>query len=47
MSTKNTVILAALLAIAVGVDIIMFETYGTVFVLKKMMDLIEYLAFWR
>lgn len=47
MTNRLAIILGVLILLAVGVDIARNDSAGLVFVLRKLLDLIEYLAFWR
>lgn len=47
MTNRIALILAVLLIGAVAVDVSLFGTEHLIFLSKKMLDLIEWLAFWR
>ncbi|MBQ0803690.1 MULTISPECIES: hypothetical protein [unclassified Sulfitobacter] len=47
MNTPITLVLAALLTIGLVVDTFYFGTEHLIFLTKKFMDLIEWVAFWR
>ncbi|WP_093031329.1 hypothetical protein [Roseovarius azorensis] len=47
MSNRIAIILGATLFVLIGADITMNESAGLVFAGRKLVDLIEYLAFWR
>lgn len=47
MTDRIAFILAALIAGAVVLDLWLLNTGATLFVLRKLADLVEYLAFWR
>lgn len=47
MTNRIALILAVLLIGAIAVDVFLFGTEHLIFLSKKMLDLIEWLAFWR
>lgn len=47
MTNRIAIILGALILLAAGFDIALNNSAGLVFGLRKLVDLIEYLAFWR
>ncbi len=47
MSNRIAIILGAILLGLIGADIAMNDSAGLVFAGRKLVDLIEYLAFWR
>jgi hypothetical protein len=47
MTNQVAVALGIIIVIALGVDGIMFDWANTVFVGRKFVDLVEWLAFWR
>ena len=47
MTTQLAVILAALVVLALIVDGVFNGAAATVFMIRQLLDLIEYLAFWR
>ncbi|MEZ5685044.1 MAG: hypothetical protein R3D78_03735 [Paracoccaceae bacterium] len=47
MNTQISIGLAALIFLALGVDAMAFDGQGSLFLAGKMVDLIQYVAFWR
>ncbi|MEO0379115.1 MAG: hypothetical protein AAF252_02530 [Pseudomonadota bacterium] len=47
MTNRGSVILALLIAAAIGTDVMIFGSEHLVFLGKKFADLLEYMAFWR
>lgn len=47
MTNRGSVILALLILIAIGVDVVFYGTEHLVFLGKKLADLLEWIAFWR
>lgn len=47
MTNRIAIILGVLILLATGYDIALNDSAGVVFVMRKLIDLIEYLAFWR
>ncbi len=47
MSDRFALVLAALIAGAVLLDLTVLQSGATLFLLRKLADFVEYLAFWR
>lgn len=47
MTNFSAIAIIVSLIIAMIVDAVFFGSYGTVFMLKKMVNYVEWLAFWR
>jgi len=47
MSDRGALILAGLILGALVLDLAVLHSGATLFLLKKLADLVEYLAFWR
>lgn len=47
MSDRSALILAGLIVGALVLDLAVLRSGATLFLLKKLADLVEYLAFWR
>ena len=47
MTNRIAIMLGALILLAAGFDITMNDSAGLIFAGRKLVDLIEYLAFWR
>jgi hypothetical protein len=47
MSDRTNIILGGLILGLILLDMAVFRGVGTMFVVKKLMDLVEYLRFWR
>ncbi|NUB43110.1 hypothetical protein GEU84_001830 [Fertoebacter nigrum] len=47
MTDRIAFILAALIALAVVLDLALLDTGATLFLMRKLAELVEYLAFWR
>lgn len=47
MTNSLALYFGAILVIAVGVDMLYFDWYYTIFWTKKLVELIEYIAIWR
>lgn len=47
MSNRNALVLAVVIVAAIGLDIVLNDTKALTFLLRKLVDAVEYLAFWR
>lgn len=47
MSDRLAIIFAALIALAIGLDVMLNQSFATMFMLRKTADFVEYLSFWR
>ncbi|MGL5008368.1 MAG: hypothetical protein ACRC6I_00685 [Paracoccaceae bacterium] len=47
MTNRSAIILASVIVLALIIDRILNSGDATLFLLRKMFDLVEYLAFWR
>lgn len=47
MTNQLAIILGAVIVIALGIDFVLFGAEGSLFLAKKLMELTEYIAFWR
>jgi len=47
VTNLSAIIIICLLVTAMITDAFFFDSYGTVFMLKKVVDLREWIAFWR
>ncbi|MBE0453963.1 hypothetical protein [Roseovarius autotrophicus] len=47
MTNKIALALGAMIVVGFGYDILRNDMAGSLFVARKLMDLIDYLAFWR
>jgi BioD-like phosphotransacetylase family protein len=47
MNSRIALALGASIVLALGVDIAKNDMAGSIFVARKLLDLIDYLAFWR
>jgi hypothetical protein len=47
VTTKAAIILAAVIILALVLDAVLNDSTATMFMLKKLFRLVEYLAFWR
>ena len=47
MTTRIAIFLGLLILAGIGYDWAVTDLSGTLFLARKLMDLIEYLAFWR
>lgn len=47
MTNQIALFLGVLILIGLGVDAVYFDWSGTIFLARKLIDLIEWLAFWR
>ena len=47
MTNRGSLILAALILAAIGVDVMIYGSEHLLFLGKKFADLLEYMAFWR
>ncbi|MEM7076928.1 MAG: hypothetical protein AAGA28_09925 [Pseudomonadota bacterium] len=47
MTNPVALILGALIALGLGTDYAFYDMQGTLFLSRKLLDLIEWLAFWR
>ncbi len=47
MTNRIAIVLGLLVAGALAFDLLQNDASGVLFVARKLMDLIEYLAFWR
>lgn len=47
MTNRLAILLALALGAAIAVDIIRYDSENMLFLSKKMLELIEWLAFWR
>jgi hypothetical protein len=47
VTTKAAIILAAVIILALVLDGVLNDSTATLFLLKKLFDLVEYVAFWR
>ena len=47
MTNQIAVVLACLIVAAILADVVLNAGIGSIFLLKKLVNLIEYIAFWR
>ncbi|GAA4225121.1 hypothetical protein J4E08_01930 [Sagittula sp. NFXS13] len=47
MTNQLAIVLGLMIALLFGVDFLMFDGEGTLFLARKLYWLIDYLAFWR
>ncbi|MBI1492404.1 hypothetical protein [Halocynthiibacter styelae] len=47
MTNFSAIAIITLLILSMIVDAVFFDSYGTVYMLKKIVDLREWVAFWR
>ncbi len=47
MTNKTAIILAGVIILALLLDLVLNDGIATMFLVRKMIDLIEYVAFWR
>lgn len=47
MTNKLALYFGAILVIAIGVDMLYFDWYYSIFWTKKLVELIDYIAIWR
>ncbi|WP_299730971.1 hypothetical protein [uncultured Tateyamaria sp.] len=47
MTNRGAVILALLILVAIGVDVVIYGSEHLVFLGKKFTDMLEWMAFWR
>ena len=47
MTTPIAIVLATAVIVALGVDTMMYGNQHMIFLVKKFVDLIEWVAFWR
>jgi hypothetical protein len=47
MTNSITIILALLILVALGLDYTYYEWTGSLFLARKLADMIEWIAFWR
>ncbi|MEL6100622.1 MAG: hypothetical protein AAFY74_20030 [Pseudomonadota bacterium] len=47
MTNQIAIYLAALIVVAVGADALLYDWGNTIFIGRKMAELIEWVAFWR
>lgn len=47
MTNRIALALGAMILLALGYDLLLNDMAGSLFLARKMLDLIDYLAFWR
>lgn len=47
MTNRIAIVLALLIAAGVAVDLVLRDGAGSLFLLRKLADLVEWVAFWR
>ena len=47
MSNRTNLVMGGLILGLIALDLVVLRSGATVFLLKKLLDLVEYLSFWR